>query len=215
MNAEARQTVPQKVAVRVWRPVLEKLDAKMAKACLRRDAYLTQVLDTELEYLDAEITAENSEAARLYIARKFDLLPDKKTVTFVMRSDVIERMNEVCKRKRIVRDAFVNRVLLLLAASRNTFERFLGLDEDWKRHLMREYDGAPFLQNSFYPIEEFSTPFWAARDWLQEDNESIYRVFWDEHMFKDVDLTGLNCCIPDARLPGHPDTAPLQVAEWL
>lgn len=215
METENTQAVARKVAVKVWRPALDKLDAKMAKACLRRDAYLTQLLDAELEYLDSEVVTENSEAARAYVARKFDLIPDKKLVTFVMRSDVVERMNEICKRKRIVRDAFLNRILLLLAASHNTFERFLGLDEDWKRHLMREYAGAPFLESSFYPIEKFCTPFWAARDWLREDNESIYRIFWDENMFKDVDLTGLNCHVHDNRLPGYPDTAYRGIAELL
>lgn len=48
-------------------------------------------------------------------------------------------------------------------------------------------------------------PFWAVRDWLAEDNESLYRIHWDDTLFKNVDLAGLNCYVADRRVPGHPD----------
>ena len=31
---------PPKISVKIWRPIIEKLDAKLDAACLRRDAYL-------------------------------------------------------------------------------------------------------------------------------------------------------------------------------
>ncbi|WIM04644.1 MAG: hypothetical protein OHM77_07995 [Candidatus Nitricoxidivorans perseverans] len=205
MEAPATEVTAQKVAVKVWRPILDKLEVKMTAACLRRDAYLSRILEVELDCLDKEVAVANSEAARAFVARKFDLLPDKKLVTFVLRSDLVERMSDVCARKRIVRDAFLNRLLLLLAASPKIFDRFLGLGAAWKSQLMKDYRGASFFEDSFYPIEESINPFWAARDWLAEDNESIYRIYWDDTLFKDVDLAGLNCYVEDRWVPGHPD----------
>lgn len=205
METSATEVTSQKVAVKVWRPILDKLETKMAAACLRRDAYLNSVLEVELGHLDEEVATGNSEAARAFVAKKLDLMPDKKLVTFVLRSDLVQRMNDICARKRIVRDAFLNRLLLLIAASPKIFDRFLGLDEAWKRQLMKRYEGESFFENAFYPIEEPITPFWAVRDWLAEDNESIYRIHWDDTLFKNVDLAGLNCYVEDRRVPGHPD----------
>ena len=37
------------ISVRIWRPILEKLEAKLEAACLRRDAYLRRVLELEIE----------------------------------------------------------------------------------------------------------------------------------------------------------------------
>lgn len=201
----------QKISVKVWRPIVDKLDKKMSAACLRRDAYLNRVLEIELANLDKEVRHASSESARSFIANKLDAMPDRKLVSLTLRIDLVERLGEICERKRIVRDSFLNRLLLLLSASPTVFDHLLNLEQEWKRRLFREYRHETFFENTFYPIEEDINPFWAVRDWIdlqdptgQSDDEEIYTTFWGEGRFKNVDLTGLNCFAHDWRIPNHP-----------
>ena len=50
----------KKIAVKIWQPVMDKLDKKIDAACLRRDAYISKVLAIEVEYIDEEVTEPNS-----------------------------------------------------------------------------------------------------------------------------------------------------------
>jgi hypothetical protein len=201
----------QKISVKVWRPIVEKLDKRMSAACLRRDAYLTRVLEVELKQLDEEVRNASSEMARTFITNKLEAMPDRKLVSLTLRTDLVERLGEICERKRIVRDSFLNRLLLLLSASTTVFDHLLNLDQDWKRKLLREYKNETFFENTFYPIEDDINPFWAVRDWIdlndptgQSDDEGIYTTFWGEERFNNIDLTGLNCFVHDWRIPNHP-----------
>lgn len=201
----------QKISVKVWRPIIDKLEKKMAAACLRRDAYLNRVLEIELEKLDKEVVDANSEAARAFIANKLESMPDKKLVSLTVRIDLVERLGEICERKRIIRDSFLNRLLLLLSASPAVFDNLLNLEQDWKRSILREYGIETFFENTFYPIEDDINPFWAVQDWIdlqdttgQSDDAGIYTTFWGDGRFKNIDLTGLNCFAHDWRIPNHP-----------
>lgn len=230
MATKTLKTVP-KISVRIWTPILEKLDRKIANACLRRDAYLDKVLETELPWLEAEVSMANSLQAQSYIGQQLELLP-RKLVSLALDPAVVERLNGVCQAKRIVRDAFFNRLFLLLAAGPKTIDRlFFPLDQDWRREVWSEYkhDG-PFFQNGFYPLEQDINPFWAIRAGLEIYAESTaveevsapgsngkLRVQTDlagnhhpvdslytrilRKEFKDADLTGFNCHLPDWEIP--------------
>ena len=105
---------PPKISVKIWRPIIDKLDQKLDAACLRRDAYLNKVLENELPWLDSEVSLANSPAAQAFVAARLDQL-DRKLVSLTLRPELIEQLNDICQRKRIVRDAFFNRLFLLLA----------------------------------------------------------------------------------------------------
>jgi hypothetical protein len=96
---------PKKVSTKIWRPILEKLEKKMDASCLRRDAYLSRVLAVELSYLDSEVALPNSTEAKEFIAERLDGLSDRKLVSLSLRPEIVERLNDLCERKRIVRDA--------------------------------------------------------------------------------------------------------------
>jgi len=225
---------PAKISVRIWRPIIQKLDAKLEAACLRRDAYLTRVLETEIEWLDQEVSLPNSQASYDYVFERLDRL-DRKLVSLALPAAVTSRLNEICSRKRIVRDAFFNRLFLLLAASPKVVDTLLFGPgrEDWRRDVWSEckHDG-PFFQNGFYPLEPMIDPFWAVRTGLSmhADNLEDYveplsgrtvSVSRDAitgviapadslyttvfgHKIGDNDLLGLSCYIPDWRVPGQP-----------
>ena len=159
----------RKISTKIWRPVVDKLTRKLNKACLRRDAFLERVLDVELPYLDNEVALPNSEQAQNFIAERLDHL-DRKLVSLALRIDLIERLESICGRKRIVRDAFFNRLFLLLAAPPGIIDKiFFNLDsDDWRTEVWSElkHDG-PFFQNVFYPLEQEIDPFWSIRAGLE------------------------------------------------
>lgn len=167
MATKSTTTVP-KISIKIWRPIIDKLDEKMDLACLRRDAYLNKVLGVELNALDEEVSIPNSQASYNYVLDRLNQL-DRKLVSLALPSELIARLNEICSRKRIVRDAFFNRLFLLLAASPKVVDALLfgDIGSEWRREVWSEnkHDG-PFFQNGFYPLEPMIDPFWAVRSGL-------------------------------------------------
>ena len=168
MATKTLKTIP-KISVKIWRPIIEKLGKKLDTACLRRDAYLVKVLETELNWLDLEVSIPNSKASYDHVFERLDQL-DRKLVSLALPTELTQRLNEICTRKRIVRDAFFNRVFLLLAASPKVVDTLLFSDvgNEWRTEVWSEnkHDG-PFFQNGFYPLEPVIDPFWAVRCGLE------------------------------------------------
>jgi hypothetical protein len=232
MPTKQLKTTP-KISVKIWRPIIRKLDAKIDSACLRRDAYLAKVLEVELDWLEQEVSIPNSQASYDFVFERLDRL-DRKLVSLALPPELTTRLTEICHRKRIVRDAFFNRVFLLLAAAPKVVDTLLfrGFDGDWRSLVWSEnkHDG-PFFQNGFYPMEPRVDPFWAMRCALADHEgegvedyvepvsgksirmqrdlagkpmplNSLYTTLFDQKAGAD-DLLGLNCYVPDHRIPGH------------
>jgi hypothetical protein len=162
------KTVP-KISVKIWRPIIDKLDEKIEKACLRRDAYLNKVLELELDCLDEEVSIPNSQASYDYVFGRLDQF-DRKLVSLALPSELTAHLNEICSRKRIVRDAFFNRLFLLLAAAPKDVDTLLFGDvgHKWRTEVWSENkNDGPFFQNGFYPLEPMIDPFWAVRNGLE------------------------------------------------
>ena len=133
-----------------------------------------------------------------------------------------------------MRDAFFNRLFLLLAASPRTIDTLLfGGERDWRRVVWNDnkHDGL-FFQSGFDPLEPATNPFWAIRhgmeiyarnadleDYVEPTSgktvrviremagavtpaDSLYTVVFDQKL-QDHDLLGLNCYMPDWRIPGQ------------
>lgn len=171
----------QKISVKIWRPIIDKLDSKIEATCLRRDAYLAKVLEGELTALDREVCLPNSQAAHDYVFEELDKL-DRKLVSLALPPALVERLKEICNRKRIVRDAFFNRLFLLLAANPKTLDAlfFSQWDDDWRSLVWSEYKHErPFFQNGFYPLEAAVDPFLAMRcalELAESDYGAVDRV---------------------------------------
>lgn len=210
-----------KIGTRIWTPLLAKFTARIASACLRRDAWLTKVLANELDELDSEITTPNSEAARLFIASRLDALP-RKLVTLTLPDELVHRLDDICERKRIVRDSFFNRLFLLAAGPRHHDRLFFEGDDGWFQRVLEHTDLSFSAAGSMLdPIPEFRDPFRAIRDGLDvirnelivefgnaEEADAylkhrrIYTVPITEKTFPRIDLSGLNVYLPDWQVPG-------------
>jgi hypothetical protein len=216
----------QKIATRIWTPLLEKFMQRMDAACLRRDAYLAKVLQGELHELDGEITEPNSDAAHTFIVAHLDKLP-RKLVTLTLPEDLVRKLDDICERKRIVRDSFFNRLFFLLAGDWRVRERlFFPGDKWWFQRVLEKSDfSSTTAGDRLDPIPAVDDPFEAIRlgiCLLQEEEEEelekeldireskrprhqsggIYTTVLDDSTFPMVDLYGLNTYLPDRLVPG-------------
>jgi hypothetical protein len=154
----------QKISVKIWRPLIARLNDKVMTACLRRDLYLARVLAHELPLLDQEISVANSAAAEQFVDERLDEM-DRQLVSLALPPALTAQLKDICARRRIVRDAFFNRMFLLLAARPRALDALLFPDNpDWRAEIWSEYrNDGPFFQNGFYPLEPEVNPFWALR----------------------------------------------------
>src|SRR5208337_2667117 len=102
MTPKTAETTP-KISVKIWPPLIEKLDTKMKAACLRRDAYLTKVLEFELDRLEEEVSIPNSAASYSFVSARLNRLR-RDLVSLALPLDLTKRLTEICRQKRIVRD---------------------------------------------------------------------------------------------------------------
>jgi hypothetical protein len=190
----------RKTSIRIWTPLLEKFTQRLDEACLRRDAWLTKVLERELDDVEAAGTIRgfslteiipdrervNSEAARQFIATRLDALP-RKLVTFTLPEGLVHRLDALCERKRIVRDSFFNRLIFLLVAHEEHIAHlFFEGDRSWKHRLMKQTDHLSDAAEHFaMRIPEFRDPLESIRavcsieEWQNPDDpEQGYRNDW-------------------------------------
>lgn len=155
----------KKTSVKIWRPIIEKLDDKMEAACLRRDPYINRLLEQELPRLNQEVSIPNSPEAQVQIATRLDHL-DRKPLSLAIRRDLLDELNELCASKRIVRDAFFNRLFLALVVGPKFISRlFFDGGDDWQMRVWEECrsDGV-FFERGFSQLDQAIDPFWAIRE---------------------------------------------------
>lgn len=165
---------PTKITLKIWKPLVEKLDARMNEACLRRDQYLAKLLDSEVQHLDAEVALPNSLAAFDYLSDQLDKL-ERKPMSIALPTLLVDRINDVCRRKQIVRDAFFNRLFLLLAATPKALDTILFplFEGDWKVEVWRKYrDDSATIEQGVLPLASVTDPFWAIREAFAIEHES-------------------------------------------
>lgn len=168
----------KKISTKVWEPILNKLDKKLDAACLKRDAYLSKVLTVELAHLDSELVFPNSPEAHKFVSDRLERLKPRKAVSLSLDEDVVNRLNDVCGKKNVVRDAFLNRLLLILAFAPDTIDRlfFFSERDEWRKTVWEElkHDG-PFFENTLYPLEHVIDPLWAIREGIRlyEDPDGL------------------------------------------
>lgn len=227
MGAEMKQGMEvQKVSVKIWRDLIPKLDKKIEAACLRRDAYLSKVIGTEVQRLESDVCVPNSDQAFAFISKRLDRL-DRKLVSFTLDAIVAEHLNKVCADKRIVRDAFFNRLIFWLVASPNVVDRILG--DNWESNLREAELAIGVHRGVSYPLDDsvidsLVDPLWPVHQHFkllrdgtlatsidagqevdalaQSSSPNFYTCMLNDKYIKNVDLTGLNTYLFDIDVPG-------------
>ena len=151
------------------------------------------MLDTESVWLDREVAVTNSVKSYDFVVNRLDCL-DRKLVTLALPPELTARINEICSRKRIVRDAFFNRLFLLLAASPQLLDLLLfkNLEGDWRDDLLAEFPRAwsrADIEAFTDPLAPRNDPFWAIREMLEEysaQGETVEKVTGDDGLERKV-----------------------------
>lgn len=188
-----------KISVQIWCEILKELDAKMEASCLRRDAYLSKILRLEIEKLDEEIAQPNSTDAYKHVSKQLDML-GRKLITLTIDADLVEKLNNICVKKKIVRDAFFNRLFFMLVASNARVDALFLVPENWRLEIWSEYRN-DFFGNIFNPLDEVMNPLEPLRYGIKEfELDNFYCTVFKS--LNNINLEGLNTFLPDECIPG-------------
>jgi hypothetical protein len=204
------------------------LKKRLKQSCLQRDLYLDVVLRHEAQMLDKEVLKPNSSKGRLHLKQCLQRL-ETTPVSLALSEETVDLINDVCARKLIPRDSFINRVLLFLVLDRDHFGILLGIDipEIIRFYLLDDCGSELAFESTAVGLSLISQsvnndPFWSIRQCIVYSNqdasgnaELLHQVFIDEHfpqlVFKDeeLNLLGLNCFVDDSRIDGTIDNIDL------
>jgi len=216
-----------KITFKAWTNMHKSFKRKIREACIHRDQYLDTVLHSEALQLDKEIPKPNSEKGRKFLKQSLQRL-DTTPISLVLRKETVELINEVCNRKRIPRDSFINRVLFFLLIGREHFEVMLELDLKYliTDHVEPAYGNELVLDYTVGGIalikQAIDDYFWAVRDCIYFSNQleerderktpPLHQVFISKHFTKTafpnnktLNLDGLNCFIEDDQIDKTPE----------
>lgn len=99
----------------VWEDLFSLFSNKLDGCFIKRDAFLNHVISVELDNLKKGLKGrKNSVHAKKHIASNLSEL-GTKTINVVVDKQVAKDLNSIVKEHNLVRDAFINRLLLLLS----------------------------------------------------------------------------------------------------
>lgn len=198
----------QKISFKIYKPLLEIINTQFRSLPLSRDSFLNGLIYSECRYLEKELKGKPalSTRANRYISAKLNGL-DKlkegvKQVNIVVDKETADYLNKVVSEKNIVRDAFLNRLFLFLAAPPNLFNWscFSGVEkttEYWPQDELKVLHVSP-LQ---YVSEALRDPFEMLRQSFErvervDDVVGLYLLQLPEK------YTGFTCFMEDKEVPG-------------
>jgi hypothetical protein len=120
-----------KITAKIFKPLNIGFNEQMNLLHTKRDAFLNSVIKTEIEYLATDLGGRRlSSCAKRYIAGELKQIGKVGTVqvNIVVDQTTADALNKVVKDSNLVRDAFINRLLLLLLSPSNLL-KFLDLPE--------------------------------------------------------------------------------------
>lgn len=183
-----------KIMVSFATPLIERLNNKIEKIGLRRDSYLSRLLEIELPRLNSELGKScNSDAGKKYLWSELQKLP-RSSVSITLNKSVIEKLGVVCEKHNIDRDCLLNRIIFFLGAENRHLYK-VGLDYSRASRTVG-LDSANSLDQVYELIEE---PFSKIREWMEESGEGVCTFYlWS---LEERGLGGLDCYIDDQEIP--------------
>jgi hypothetical protein len=106
-----------KITVKIYEPLLKDFDRQLNNLFIKRDAFLNSMIQREVQHL-----AHDMESKRLTIRAKRHIAGELKrmgttTVNVVVDKATADALNAVVDSSNLVRDAFMNRLIMLLRSS--------------------------------------------------------------------------------------------------
>lgn len=212
----SKGAVRSKLTIRVWERLFNLLEDRTEKICQRRDALLERVIAHEIDYLRKDLPEPNSAVARAHIEHHLKLLlqGSSKQISLSLSPTTAEKLDTVCRKKNVPREAFLNRVILFLVAKPGFIDRaFFDLDaktaHEIRTEIKNEFGLNLELANGFAPLpmiaDILADPFWGYREMTEKVSKDAGETYTFYGMpLRQENLMGLNCYVPDSVIPGTP-----------
>lgn len=193
-----------KITVKIYEPLLRDFDKQIDALFIKRDAFLNNMIKGEVQHLAADMEGKRlSASAKRYIAGELKRL-GTVPVNIVVDRATADNLNAVVDATNLVRDAFVNRLIMLLRSSHQLLN-YLELPE--------------FITGSAFDscIEPMPTSPMKAIEAVHSDPLFYLRVACEERHKTGLylldlppKLAGFACYLDDASVPGTEVHAQMQ-----
>lgn len=113
-----------KMTVKIYEPLFKSFDDQMNRLCIKRDAFLNHMIKRETPNLAKELDGRRlSSSARRYISGSLKRM-GTRTVNVVVDKETADALNAVVDASNIVRDAFINRLIMFLRSADTVLDYF-------------------------------------------------------------------------------------------
>ena len=182
-----------KITVKVWEQQLAAFDMAIDQLFIKRDAFLNHMIKVETSHLAMDLKGHRlSSSGNRYIAGELKRL-GTKPVNIVVEKATAAALNQVVSATNIVRDAFVNRLIMLLRAP-DVLLKFWELP--LKVGAGDAVDSPPTSPlNAIRDV--YRDPLYYLRDAAETRHDVGLYTAWLPPKF-----VGLECFIEDDRVPG-------------
>jgi hypothetical protein len=188
-----------KISVSICTSLLRSFDKDVRGSYLKRDAFLNHILKMEAPHLASDLNGKRlSSQGRRHIAGALKRMGTTQ-VNIVVDKSTAEALNAVVVETGIVRDAFVNRLLMLLRSS---------------AVMINSLELPHFITGSEFEscIEPMPTSPMQAIAAILGDPFYYLRIAVEERFSTGLylldlppQLTGFSCYLPDSHVPGTAD----------
>lgn len=192
-----------KITVKICEPLLHSFSKKINSCFIKRDSFLNHVLKKEIPRLAKSMKdLEQTNKARAYISgelKRLGITP----VNIVVDKDLANELNIIVKKSNISRDAFINRLILLLNADYKIL-RILGLPIEMNSN---EYDYVKNIEPS--PLTGIASmmedPLFYLHHAMEEySGGDLYKVDLPEKFI------GMSCYLDNSSISGSEEFFEMQ-----
>lgn len=185
-----------KMTVKVYRPLMERFNQQVHSLHLVRDAFLDSMIRSETPRLAQDLAGKRqSPAARLHVARSLKRMGTTQ-VNLKVRKSTVEALDTVVAETNMVRDAFINRLIMFLRSS-DVLLNFLELPKVVVSSEYKSFVEAMPTSPLGAIQAVHADPLYYVRVAIEERHQTgLYTVLMPQK------LTGLSCYLEDAYVPG-------------
>lgn len=187
-----------KITAKIFLPLINNFNEQLSALHIKRDSFLNSMLKSEIKYLAAEMKDKKlSKKAKQYISGELKRMGTDKleTVNIVVDKDLADELNRIVESSNLVRDAFINRLILLLRSS----DEFLSFMELPISLSASDFNAAEYMACS--PLKTIES--------VMTDPLYYLRIAADERFGKGLyelelpsGFIGFSCYIDDDLVPG-------------
>lgn len=156
----------KKVSFRIAKNLHDEFSQKLNRLSLKRDSFLNRVLEREIARLELELKGTRLSDSFKRVTSSKLAVKDLIMVNVVLQEHVVDELNRVVEQHNLVRDAFINRVILFLLCT-DGFMRLMNIPSYVEGDVLNKYSNAiPVTPFDLLEIT-LSDPLFFIHEYLQ------------------------------------------------